>query len=376
LVLELFTYSFCLAEINGLAIPEDVRSRWMRMFEFTSAYTKPDGTAPQIGDSDDGMFYKFGARKAPISSPAGSESGVGDWRVDHRYLLCMGALIFDRADFAVQSGEFSEEAFWTLGPGSHDKFDDLVRGGRSAITSKAFPEGGFYVIRSDRHYAIIDAGDNGMNGLGAHAHSDTLSFELYALDKTFVVDPGSYVYTSDPSWRNRFRSSEYHNIVVVDGQEIHPFVERWLFALPDAGDVQVTRWDVGDRTVVFEGEHDAYRRLSEPVTHHRAITFDADGEIWTIQDEFRGSGRHMFESRLHFACGIELTRLPETRGAYVTVCNGANLRIEAASEDELECAVEDGWYSPSYGRRLPIKVLKLAWAGQVPCRMTIKLTAC
>ena len=379
LVLELFTYTFCLANINGIAIPEDVRSRWMKMFEFTSAYTKPDGTAPQIGDSDDGMFYKFGPRKAPTStgfSDASLESGVGDWRLDHRYLLCMGALIFDRADFAAQSGEFSEEAFWTLGPRSRDRFNELACGAGATVSSEAFPEGGFYIIRSDRHYAIIDGGDNGMNGLGAHAHSDTLSFELYALDQTFIVDPGSYVYTAVPSWRNRFRSSAYHNTVTVDGQEIHPFVEGWLFALADAGDVRVMRWDVGDRTVVFEGEHDAYERLSEPVTHRRTVTFDRDDEIWTVQDELLGSGRHTFESRLHFAHGIDLKRLPEPRGAYVTVCDGANLRIEPESEVDFESAVEDGWYSPSYGRRVPIKVLRLVWTGHVPCRMTIKLTAC
>ncbi|OFX14214.1 MAG: hypothetical protein A2Z18_08015, partial [Armatimonadetes bacterium RBG_16_58_9] len=293
LVLEMVAYTFCLARKNGMAVPDDVAQRWMRMFEFTAAYTKPDGTAPRIGDSDDGVFYKFADRKS-----------------DHAYLLSLGASVFDRPDFAAVSSRLSEEAFWTLGPESKPEFEELARTFRDrgipkqrTPKSAAFPDGGFYIIRSDRHYAIIDGGDNGMNGLGAHAHCDALSFELYAVDKTFIVDPGTYVYTADPRWRNRFRSTEYHNTVMVDEEQIHPIPEKWLFALPDAGDVKVTRWDIGDESVVFAGEHDAYRRLRDPVTHRRTVMFDLQSETWTIEDEMDGSGNHTFESRLHFAPG-------------------------------------------------------------------------
>ena len=376
LVLELFTYTFRLAEINGIAIPDDVRDRWLNMFEFTSAYTKPDGTAPQIGDSDDGMFYKLHTPLTP--SPGGEGWGEGaasEPFTDHRYLLGLGALIFDRSDFAAQSGAFPEEAFWIMGPGSHDKFESLCQDQAQLPTSRAFEAGGFYAIRSDSYHAIIDAGDNGRGGLGGHSHSDTLSFELYAFDKTFIVDPGTYLYTPDPQWRNRFRSTAYHNTVTVDGEEIHPYSERWLFGLPDAGAVKLIRWDVGDEKVVLAAEHDAYSRLKQPVIHRRTIEFDKVRKVWSIVDEFQGSGRHLFESRLHFGPGIDLEPVPDVPGCYETVCDGANLRIEPVSQHDFEAAVEDGWYSPSYGRRIPIKVLNYAWQANVPCRFGIEINA-
>ena len=37
-------------------MPPLVRERLERMFEFMLAYTRPDGTFPQIGDNDDGRL--------------------------------------------------------------------------------------------------------------------------------------------------------------------------------------------------------------------------------------------------------------------------------------------------------------------------------
>src|SRR5206468_3500651 len=77
----------------------------------------------------------------------------------------------------------------------------------SALESKAFPEGGFYVLRSDRAHVIVDCGEVGMRGRGGHGHNDILSFELW-LDRTnLVTDCGAYLYTASREWRNRFRST-------------------------------------------------------------------------------------------------------------------------------------------------------------------------
>ncbi len=384
LVLELFTYSFLLAEANGLKLPPDIRERWERMFEFVLAYTKPDGFAPQMGDSDDGVYYKLGTpcphRERALQRCSGQakgrkgEEGVQSPFLDHRYLLSLGAVVFDRSDFAAGAGQYSEEAFWFLGPESRKQFEALLAEPTAPLSSRAFPRAGFYVLRSDRQYAIIDAGDNGTGGLGGHGHCDALSFELYAFDKTFIVDPGTYLYTADPEWRNRFRSTAYHNTVAVDGEEIHPFSERWLFTLPDAGEVRALRWDVEGDELVFEGEHDTYRRLKDPVLHRRAIRLDKPTSTWRIGDSFTGSGLHSFDSRLHFAPGIDLREVEGSPGTFETVCEGARLAIEPGYPGGFESAIEDGWYSPSYGIRVSIKVLRYSWSGEVPCGFAMVLS--
>jgi len=56
----------------------------------------------RFGDNDDGRLHIL--------------SNCGNWnRLDHRYLLSIGAVLFKRSDFKQASGGFHEEAFWLLG---------------------------------------------------------------------------------------------------------------------------------------------------------------------------------------------------------------------------------------------------------------------
>ncbi|KAF5437607.1 Heparinase II/III-like protein [Candidatus Methanophagaceae archaeon] len=64
-----------------------------------------------------------------------------------------------------------------------------------------------------------------------HKHNSRLSFALFAGDKSFSIDPRAYVYTADKEMRNMFRSTKYHNTVVVDGEEQNRFEEDELFAM-------------------------------------------------------------------------------------------------------------------------------------------------
>ena len=102
LVTELFLSTTLLCRKNGITFSEWYITRLEKMIEFVMYYTKPDGTAPQIGDNDDGRLHIL--------------SNYGNWsRLDHRYLLSVGAVLFERRDFKEAAGEFYEEAFWLLG---------------------------------------------------------------------------------------------------------------------------------------------------------------------------------------------------------------------------------------------------------------------
>src|SRR5918992_157431 len=54
LVLELFTAGALLCRNTGLSLPEGFWNRLERMYEFVFSVTRPDGTAPMVGDADDG----------------------------------------------------------------------------------------------------------------------------------------------------------------------------------------------------------------------------------------------------------------------------------------------------------------------------------
>ena len=362
LVLELFTYTFLLAGKSGIEIPLDIRQRWERMFEFVAAYTRPDGSIPLIGDADDGMFYK-------LSTPKDSRAMF----LDHRYLLCLGALIFDRPDFAASADGFAEEAFWAMGPDARKRFEDLRNDGTVGSGSRAFESAGFYIMRSEGTHAMIDAGDNGLGGLGGHSHCDLLSFDLSLRGKPFIVDSGSFVYTADPVERNRFRSTAYHNAVRIDGEEIHPISEKWLFGLPNAGDVRVICWEDNDSETVLETEHDAYCRLSQPVTHRRRVVLNKANSTFNINDYFDGRGDHFFESFLHFVPEITVQPVSGSKHSFEALHGEDHAIISALANIAFDVSPEDGWYSPSYGMKLPSRMLKYSWYSKVPCEFGLEI---
>lgn len=112
LVLEIFTYSAILCRRNGIELPESYWQRLEKMFEFIMYCTRPDGKMPMIGDSDDGRFFLL--------------SNYYEWdRWDHRYLLCIGAVIFNRQDFKKVARIFFEDAYWILGEDSNTQFRQL-----------------------------------------------------------------------------------------------------------------------------------------------------------------------------------------------------------------------------------------------------------
>mgnify|MGYP003337307296 CR=1 FL=1 len=98
--------------------------------------------------------------------------------------------------------------------------------------AKLFPDAGLAVYRDGAgQYLLITNGKVGTNGFGNHKHNDLLSFEYHHDGVALVVDPGSYVYTSDFDARNRFRSTAYHNTLQLDGREQNDLKPEWIFRL-------------------------------------------------------------------------------------------------------------------------------------------------
>jgi hypothetical protein len=98
LVLELFLHAAVLARRLDLELGAAYWERLEKMFDFVHAYTKPNGEAPVWGDIDDGRVLTLGNQRVQ----------------DHRYLLAVGAALFDRAELLAASGPASLDAFALL----------------------------------------------------------------------------------------------------------------------------------------------------------------------------------------------------------------------------------------------------------------------
>jgi Heparinase II/III N-terminus/Heparinase II/III-like protein len=358
-VLEVFALFFSISQANSLEIPGRYWGRLDAMFEFVRHYLKPDGAAPIIGDSDDGRLLKFKARPAD----------------DHSYLMSVAAVLVEKETFK-QSGHIDEEALWWFGLQGREAFESLAISEQQP-TSRAFQEAQIFVQRSANPetplYAIIDCGDHGLRGHGSHAHSDALSIEVFAFNRTFLRDPGTCVYTASERKRNLFRSTAYHNTVRIDGEEISQTLEGELFAFATNVRPRVNSWESTEERDVLDAEHDAYGRLAKPVTHRRVVTFEKREGYWTIQDIFTGKGRHRFEFFFNFDAGLEVA-LDGTNRATVRDARAA-LTIVPSSDHELDAKIESRSVSPAYGLRLNSSAIIYSLTAKVPLEVSFQVLA-
>ena len=233
------------------------------------------------------------------------------------------------------------------------------------LESKAFPQGGFYIMRHDDLYMIIDCVPADPKSPSGHKHNSRLSFELFACDKSFIIDPGTYIYTADKEMRNLFRSTRYHNTVVVDGEEQNRFAEDELFATNLDAVVTVNRWLVTENYDLLDAEHNGYSRLN--VVHRRQIYFNKEEQYWVIKDMLTGEGgdKHKFELYFHFA-PMALKNVKDELVIETGNKTGANIAIAPLEIDGLKLAIEKGWVSYSYGTKVEAPIVKYSKTAEVP----------
>jgi len=357
LVLEAFLTSYSLLQQHGEAVPGACLERLERMVEFVEAYVKPDGGAPLIGDADDGRIQKLGTQSIN----------------DHRYLLSTGAAIFARGDFKRAAGQFWDESFWLLGPKAAAAFDAIAPTD-TAPASKAFPDGGFYVLRSEQAHVIVDCGEVGMNGRGGHGHNDILGLEVWLNGHDVITDCGAYLYTASREWRNKFRSTAFHNVVQIDDEELNRFISPDnLWQLRDDARPRDVMWRWAPRLDYFRGGHTGYERLDPPVAVTREVALLKGGPDILVRDTLDGTGQHQLTWRFHIA----LAASANIEGNDVRVSiRGRDTWLQVSDElNRLTVSIEEGWVSPSYGVRAPTQVV--VWRGHVelPIGTTVRIGA-
>ena len=199
LALELFFYPALLCQLNGIELPEKFIAKLKKMFDFVLYVLKPNGRMPQIGDNDSGRLHILGKRDI----------------LDMTYLLTFGSIFYRDSTYKIKEFGFAPEALWIFGTEGYEIWSKLSDRSVEELESKAFIDGGIYIIRNKKDYMIISCGPNGQGGLYGHAHNDKLSFELCIDGEEVIVDPGTYLYTFSPKRRNLFRSSYYHNTLII-----------------------------------------------------------------------------------------------------------------------------------------------------------------
>jgi uncharacterized heparinase superfamily protein len=344
LVLELFYTATILCRCNKIALPSSFMKQLEKMFEFTLAYTRPDGSAPVVGDADDARLFQFSARE--------------DFN-DHRHALSVGALLFNRGDFRAAAARFAQDALWLFGGEGFEKHQKL-EAPLATTVSRGFREGGFYVMRSGESHVFIDAGDIGMEGRGGHGHNDTFSFEFWCDGRALIVDSGTFTYSANVKLRNEFRSTAAHNTLMVDGKELADFTGLWSIRA-DETRPRVVRWVAENNRCILEAEHSAYLGMPSRIVHRRQFELIHSPLSLIITDTLKGTGSHLIESFLHFAPRVTV-QIASPQKAIARNENGRYIISVSAGEISLH----DTSYSSSYGVRELNKAVRVTLNSMVP----------
>jgi len=337
-----YTADFCLhvcilGQLNGLPVEPVVRAKLRALLTHLMYLTQPDGRTPLIGDDDGGRLQLLDDR-APN---------------DFRAALATGAVLFEDPEYRHVAGAAAEETVWLLGSAGLRAFDALPRA-TPAATSRAFPDGGYYVMRDgwgkDASNLVVDCGPHGVLNCG-HAHADALGFTLVVRGTPVLVDPGTYTYRPLGGLRDHFRSSAAHNTVTVAGQSSS--MPGGPFSWRHVGHSSPISWISGSRCDYFEGVEDGYSRLTPPALHSRALLF-VRGDYWIVRDRIRTDGDHDVAVHLQFAPGIALEIVSPSRavGTWPSDPHGETLAIGVFGH-QGEMRAEQGWVSSSYGALMP-----------------------
>lgn len=342
LVTELFLGPACLAARLDEPMTESYLEKLGTMAEFLKNVMRPDGLMPQIGDADDGRLHIM--------------TNYDSWNPqDARHIFGPASFLLNKPALAEIGGEAGmwEAAWWGF-----DVSGRIAPPSPLPPVFAAYPESGIHVFRDHGTFLLVTNGKVGTKGFGNHKHNELLSFEYHLGGEAVVVDPGSYVYTSDFAGRNLFRGTAYHNTLMVDGAEQNEMNPEWLFRMFEKADPKTIEWRETDDFIIYRGAQNGYSRFPGAVIHERLIKLRKKDGALLIEDAAAGDGRHDFSWHFHLAPGL---RAEPAGNGYVKISGGA-AEMWLAAPEKADIKITEAWYSPSYGKRVKCLALDLKLA--------------
>jgi len=242
-----------------------------------------------------------------------------------------------------------------------------------------FPEGGCTVMQGawgrDAHQLLFDVGPLGCRVSGGHGHADLLSIQCSAYGRPQLVDPGTYCYTAHPNWRDHFRGSAAHNTVVVDRKSQAIFAGP--FSWRRRPKARLRHWVSTPGFDYADADHDAYRRLPDPVRHRRRVLF-VKPRYWVVVDDLLGADVHQVDLQFQFRPG----RLEEAADGWTFAPGpeGLGLLVRSFATSPLQSEIHEGgvepirgWVSPDYGLRVPAPLLSYTTVVRLPLQVVTLL---
>ena len=208
-------------------------------------------------------------------------------------------------------------------------------------------ESGYVRLERDQAVAILDIGSVGPDYLPAHAHADTLAFELSLFGQRVLVNSGTSLYGTSVE-RERQRGTAAHNTVVINGENSS---EVWGGFRMARRAHPVGLSIVPHDPIVIQCSHDGYYRLRGSPKHTRRWTLTPK----TLLVEDRISGKFSIaEARFHLhpTIQIEDTVIAGDSEVVAVLKLPQGQRVRIAFETGPVKFEQTSWH-PEFGRTVP-----------------------
>jgi uncharacterized heparinase superfamily protein len=185
----------------------------------------------------------------------------------------------------------------------------------------------------------VDAAAVGPDYLPAHAHADTLSFEISIGEERIVVNGGTSVYGDGPD-RQVQRGTLAHSTITIDDSNSS---DVWAgFRVGRRANVISREISSENGRTVLSAAHDGYKCLNGSPVHRRRFALEP-GKL-VITDFIEGSGTHRVESRVHLHPSISIGKIAPD-GIELITPSGRRIRVSG----EPGVTQQPGTWHPAFG---------------------------
>ncbi len=188
-----------------------------------------------------------------------------------------------------------------------------------------------------------------------HFHQDELAFTLSVSGIQLFVDPGSFQYTGNPWWRNRFREQTYHSTFATHSvKSSHSFLQSQdLFQLHRKSSDHKPLMQEKNGEVIVEDFAESCE--AQRILHHRQILSNCITREIVITDWITTEKRTPHDSGTWaFVCGPLIKLYQESKSLWILKFNTSEI---ARLQTSLPLEKKEGYLSPGYAVRTPCAIL-------------------
>lgn len=334
--LQICLWAIRLGEKNQVPLARDVNVLVAKGLKFLYHLLDPDtAQLPNFGSND-------GAYALPLDSCS---------YMDFRPILQLGYYTIDRGH-CFEDGPWNEPLLWLFGPEALDTPPAVSA--PPHIDDLSAEQGGYFTLRGDHSWIFIHCA----HFTDRPSQIDQLHVDLWWRGINIACDPGTYLYNGPSPWHNGLVSTGVHNTVQVDGQEQMTQAGHFTWVNWAQGNVRCQSRSEQGQIAYWEGGHNGYQRLSNPVLHRRGVA-RLGMEHWLVVDYLQSSGKHTY--RLHWLMPeLAHTWDPLSGTLLFDTPSGPYLARMGCSSPGVDYSLvigeqhsTRGWYSCYYGHKQP-----------------------